>query len=109
MKPRISQTDRKKLDEFFTTVREVERRLQKSESWLDTPKPDVAVDPPVDPRSRSQFIERMRNVFDMAYLAMKTDSTRIVTFNVFEQNAVAIEDVNNGYRFGPRPRTNRRG
>ncbi len=97
MKPRISQADGKKLDEFFTTVREVERRLQKSESWLDTPKPDVAVDPPADPRSRSQFIERMQNVFDMAYLAVKTDSTRIVTFNVFEQNAVVIEGVNNGY------------
>ncbi len=97
MKPRISQTDRQKLDEFFTSVREVERRLQKSESWLDTPKPKVAVDPPVDPRSRSQFSERVLNLFDMAYLAVETDSTRIVTFNIFEQNAVAIEGVNNGY------------
>jgi hypothetical protein len=95
--PRISQADRAKLDEFFTSVREVERRLAKSESWLDTPKPHVDVEPLVDPASRSEFIARMQNLFDIAYLSLKTDSTRIVTFNIFEQNSVAVEGVNNGY------------
>jgi len=97
LKRKVSKADQVKLDEFLTSVREVERRLAKSESWLDTPKPKVSARPPVDPSSRSEFIARMQNVFDMAYLALKTDSTRIVTFNVFEQNSVTVDGVNNGY------------
>lgn len=97
LSPRISKADRDKLNEFFTSVREVERRLAKSESWLDTPKPQVDAKTPVDPASRSEFIARMQNLFDIAYLSLKTDSTRIITFNIFEQNSVAVEGVNNGY------------
>ena len=40
---------------------------------------------------------QMRNVCDMTYLAFKTDSTRVVTFGYFQQNAVDIEGVSNGY------------
>ncbi len=97
LSPRISQADRDKLDEFFTSIREVERRVAKSESWLDTPKPTVSAKPPVDPASRSEFIARMKNLFDIAYLSLKTDSTRVITFNIFEQNSVTVDGVNNGY------------
>ena len=97
LSPRISSTDRAKMDEFSTSVREVERRLAKSELWLDTPKPSVDAEPPVDPASRAEFITRMKNIFDIAYLALKTDSTRIITFDIFEQNSVNIEGVNNAY------------
>jgi hypothetical protein len=97
LSPRISSTDRAKMDEFSTSVREVERRLAKSELWLDTPKPSVDAEPPVDPASRAEFITRMKNIFDIAYLSLKTDSTRIITFDIFEQNSVNIEGVNNAY------------
>src|SRR6185503_17323472 len=40
--------DRDKLDEYLTSVRELERRLVKDESWVKTPKPKVDVAPPVD-------------------------------------------------------------
>jgi hypothetical protein len=95
--PKISSTDRKKMEEFSTSVREVERRLAKSELWLDTPKPNVDANAPVDPTSRAEFITRMQNIFDIAYLSLKTDSTRIITFDIFEQNSVNIEGVNNAY------------
>ena len=97
LSPRISSTDRAKMDEFSTSVREVERRLAKSELWLDTPNPSVDAEPPVDPASRAEFITRMKNIFDIAYLSLKTDSTRIITFDIFEQNSVNIEGVNNAY------------
>ena len=97
LSPRISSTDRAKMDEFSTSVREVERRLAKSELWLDTPKPSVDAEPPVDPASRAEFTTRMKNIFDIAYLSLKTDSTRIITFDIFEQNSVNIEGVNNAY------------
>ncbi|MDG2222552.1 MAG: DUF1552 domain-containing protein [Rubripirellula sp.] len=95
--PRISNADQVKMDEFFTSVREAERRLAKSESWLDTPKPKVDIAAPVDPASRSEFNLRMQNLFDITYLAFKTDATRIITFNIFEQNSVTVDGVNNGY------------
>ena len=95
--PKISRADRAKMDEFSTSVREVERRLAKSELWLDTPKAQVGAEAPVDPASRAEFIARMQNVFDIAYLSLKTDSTRIITFDIFEQNSVNIEGVNNAY------------
>ncbi|MCP4511443.1 MAG: DUF1552 domain-containing protein [Fuerstiella sp.] len=95
--PKISRTDREKLDEFSTSVREVERRLAKSELWLDTPKPEVGAEAPVDPASRSEFLTRMQNIFDIAYLSLSTDSTRIITFDIFEQNSVNVEGVNNAY------------
>jgi len=97
LEPRISKADQEKMKEFFSSVRETERRLAKSESWLDTPKPSVNVEPPMDPTSRSAFVLRMKNLFDVAYLALKTDTTRIITFNIFEQNSVTVAGVNNGY------------
>lgn len=95
--PKISKADQQKMEEFSTSVREVERRLAKSESWIDQPKPNVDDESPVDPASRAEFITRMKNLFDIAYLALKTDSTRIVTFNIFEQNSVDVEGVNSSY------------
>jgi hypothetical protein len=95
--PKISKADRKKMDEFSTSVREVERRLAKSKLWLNTPKPKVHVKPPTDPASRAEFITRMQNLFDIAYLSLKTDSTRIITFNIFEQNSVNVKGVSNAY------------
>src|SRR5690606_37924239 len=41
MERSVSGADRQKLDQFFTAVRETEKRLQKAESWSATPKPPV--------------------------------------------------------------------
>ena len=40
----LNNADRDKLDQYLTSVREVERRLQMSEAWLDKPKPKPAID-----------------------------------------------------------------
>ena len=49
MQRRVSQLDRRKLDEYFTAVRDAEQSLQKSEQWHSKPKPKVDVEPPNDP------------------------------------------------------------
>ena len=44
----LGKPDRDKLDEYFTSVREVELRMVKAQDWTRRPKPKVDVKPPVD-------------------------------------------------------------
>ena len=75
MEKRLGQNDRQKLDEYFTGVREIERRIDKAESFGPPPDPKVAA--PEDPNS---YEEHIRLLFDMMLLAFQTDQTRIATF-----------------------------
>jgi hypothetical protein len=97
IQPLLSRDDQAKLEEYFESVRETERRLVKSESWVKTPKPKVAVPAPKDPASPSEIVTQLRNVCDITHLAFQTDSTRVVTFGYFQQNAVKIDGVTNAY------------
>jgi hypothetical protein len=97
LKPHLSQADQEKLEEYFESVRETERRLVKSEGWVHTPKPTVTAPAPKDPASGAEIVTQLRNVCDMTHLAFQTNSTRIVTFGYFQQNNVEIEGVTNGY------------
>jgi len=76
---RVGPADRDKLDQFFTAVRETERRLKKNELWNRTPKPQVQVKPPRDPAG-ADLAGRLRAHFDVMRLALETDSTRLITY-----------------------------
>jgi hypothetical protein len=89
MQRRVSQQDRQKLDEYFTAVREAEQQLEKSEQWRHTPKPMLDVAPPQDIRDGNDIINRARQLYDVMYLAILTDSTRLITYSVGDSNAVA--------------------
>jgi hypothetical protein len=93
----LSTTDQRKLGEYLESVKETERRLVKSESWVHTPKPKVEAAMPKDPASGAEIVTQMRNVCDMIHLAFKTDSTRVITAGWFQQNNVRIDGVTNGY------------
>jgi hypothetical protein len=71
--------DRDKLDEYFTSVRELEQRLAKAEQWAKKPKPKVSAKQPQDIANSGDLIGRTRLLFDLTHLALQTDSTRIVT------------------------------
>jgi hypothetical protein len=76
---RLGMADRRKLDEFQTAVREIERRVQLAASeTADEPLPD-ATPPAGIPRRVGEHIDLM---YDMMLLAFQTDSTRIATFMV---------------------------
>jgi hypothetical protein len=89
MQQRVSQHDRQKLDQYFTSVREAEQRLHKAERWQHLPKPEVDVPPLVDLRDPNDITGRARQFYDIIYLALLTDSTRVVTYSVGDSNAVA--------------------
>lgn len=82
MRPRVSSLDRQKLDEYFTSVREAERQLHKTEQWQHRPKPMVEVPPPNDIRDQTRMIERAKQMYDIMALAIQTDSTRLITYAI---------------------------
>jgi hypothetical protein len=75
----VGAGDREKLDEYFTSVRDLEKRLAAAEEWSKKPKPKVDVPPPTDNPNPADLIGRTRLLFDLTCLAIQTDSTRIVT------------------------------
>ena len=76
----LDAADRGKLDQYLTSVRDVERRLKMSEAWLGRPKPKSPINPVKD-EERMQ-IEEIPLFMDLMTLALQTDSTRVTTFEV---------------------------
>ena len=75
----LGSDDRDKLDEYLTSVRELEQRMVKDESWARRPKPKVNVESPKDIPNAADLIGRTRLLFDLSHLAIQTDSTRLIT------------------------------
>ena len=86
----LGKPDREKLDEYFTSVREVEVRMVKAQDWARRPKPKVDAKPPVDINSSVEVPARVRLMIDVMHLALQTDSTRFITFALNGLNAVPV-------------------
>ncbi len=80
--------DRDKLDEYFSSVRELEQRLAQSEEWAKQPKPKVDAKPPQDVVNSADLIAKTRVWFDLIHLALQTDSTRLVTLQLLGTSSV---------------------
>jgi hypothetical protein len=79
---RVGPGDRDRLDQYFTAVRDVEKRLQNAEAWSRLPKPKVEASLPGPYPDSSDIVGRMGMMLDLAHLALQTDSTRLVTFAI---------------------------
>ncbi len=75
----VSQHDRQQLADYAEAVRDMERQLQADEAWVNRPKPVVTEAAPVDATDRSDIVGRAKILFNLAKLALQTDSTRVVT------------------------------
>jgi hypothetical protein len=83
--------DRERLDQYFTGVRDLEKRLEKSREWEKKPKPVVKEKQPVDPDSPAEYMEKVRLMYDMAALAFETDSTRLITLMLDSVNSPTLD------------------
>src|SRR5262249_10880568 len=88
MQTDLGAGDRDKLDEYFTSVRELEQRLAQAESWSKKPKPKVDVKPPQNVANSADLIGKTRVWFDLVHLALQTDSTRLVTLQLLGTSSV---------------------
>jgi BMFP domain-containing protein YqiC len=75
----VGVRDRSRLDQYFSSVRDLEHRLQESRGWANKPKPTVKASPPTDPASPAQYMAKVQIMYDLARLAFETDSTRAIT------------------------------
>jgi len=89
--------DRHKLDEYFTGVRELEKRMVAAEQWARTPKPKVDEPMPKDVKDKRDIVGKARLMYRMTQLALQTDSSRIITLRVHSYGDVAVEGVDQGH------------
>ncbi len=71
----LGKNDRQKLDEYLSSVREIEKTLKASERFQETPDPDQST-PEGIPQDFAQHLDMMT---DLMWLAFQTDSTRVAT------------------------------
>ncbi|MEY2879139.1 MAG: hypothetical protein RLZZ15_1519 [Verrucomicrobiota bacterium] len=75
---RLGDADRRKLDEYLTAVRDLERRIERTEKFgAPTPPPGVAA-----PEMFETYEQQMRLMYDVMALAFQTDTTRLATYIV---------------------------
>ncbi|MCP4786910.1 MAG: DUF1552 domain-containing protein [Fuerstiella sp.] len=92
LRKRLSAHDQKTLDEYLQSVRDTEIKVEKAKRWINIPLPAVDVDhmkldiTPEDPRI---YLQAM---FELIYLAFKTDSTRVATYQIGRENGVGVSD-----------------
>jgi Protein of unknown function (DUF1552) len=93
----LGSEDRTKLDEYLTAVRQVEVLTERAEAWLNIPKPKIdAADESRLTRKleMTQVREYHRLFYDLMVLALRTDSTRVITCMICsESNGGAIPDL----------------
>jgi hypothetical protein len=96
LKNRISGGDLAKLDEYFTSIREVEKRLEQSEAWLNQPKPKSNYKLPK--QLPTSFTEEVALFYDLMKLALQTDSTRVISMAIHGwQGDSGLTGVAKGY------------
>ena len=72
---KLSKTDQAVMDQYMTSVRDVERGIARQLEWLSTPKPGV---PKVKQRPTT-YHENLDLMYELTALALQTDSTRIAS------------------------------
>lgn len=94
---KLGKEDRTKLDEYLTAVRQVEDRTRRADEWLNYPKPAL---PPSEAArlqrklTMAQAGEYYRLFYDLMVMALRTDSTRVITCGIGgEGSASGIPEI----------------
>jgi hypothetical protein len=85
----LGKRDQEKLEEYLTSVRDVEKQMELGRRWADVPKPKVGLREP----ENTGFVSDLPAIYDLMALALQTDSTRIATLEIggdFEARAFGL-------------------
>ena len=83
LKKRVSGNDQRKLDEYYSSIRDIELRIERAAKMPAPTKPDYAV--PAD--IPDNFGEYMQILCDLIVLAVQTDTTRVITYVVANESS----------------------
>jgi hypothetical protein len=89
LQPRLSTNDRRKLDEYFASVRDIEQRIERAARLPEPARPNLQLPTDVP----KVYEEHLHILCDLLVLAFQADITRVCTF-VF-----ANEGSNRSYPF----------
>lgn len=89
----LSQRDKNKLDEYFTSVREVEKGITRRRQWIDVPKPKAMIK---QPQNRN-MVEDLPLLYDLIVMALQTNTTNIATLEIGGDFNPADLGIRGGY------------
>ena len=96
LKRELGPGDQDKLEAWFTSVRDLESRLQANANWVHRPKPKAGI--PAPRANRNNSIEMVRAMFDVMALALQTDSTRFITLHMpGNAKLKGVDGISEGY------------
>jgi Protein of unknown function (DUF1552) len=90
LKRKLNRQDQAKLDQYLTSVRDLEKRIDLRKNWVDTAKPQPSIDAP----SNRNMVDDLPILYDLIVLALQTDSTRIATLEIggdFNPNDLGVK------------------
>ncbi|MCR9202192.1 MAG: DUF1552 domain-containing protein [Planctomycetaceae bacterium] len=90
---RLNTNDGRKLDEYFSSVRDVEKKLSLDRQWQEVAKPTVDLPMPVN----EGLVKDLPLVYDLIALALQTDSTRVVALEIGGSFAIRDLGIKKGY------------
>lgn len=77
----LTKTDKNKLDEYFESIRDIEKRLSKEMKWIRIERPKAPFnEKKADVRGKGK--DEIRLIYDLMIAAFQTDSTRVVTYKL---------------------------
>lgn len=89
----LGQEDRERLELMFSSVREAEQSLVRSEAWLNKPKPQVDFAAPKADPDPNLINDRETLWFDLTRLALQTDSTRVILLTMGDAGRAKLEGL----------------
>jgi len=93
----LGKNDKAKLDEYFTSVREIEQRISRAEQDAEQRRPRDFKVPDQTPRNLTEHVNLM---YDLLTLAFQTDTTRVSTYmlgNAGSNRTYPMVGVNSGW------------
>lgn len=89
---RLSTEDRKNLEEYMEAVRQAEIKVEKAKRWLSAPLPQIDSDHLNLELTTDEPREYLQIMFELIYLAFRTDSTRVASYQIGRENGVGRSD-----------------
>jgi hypothetical protein len=93
MKRKLGRDDSQKLEHYLHALRDVEKEIERMERWTATPKPKVPTDELALNASVQDPAAFIRTMYNLIYLAFKTDSTRYATYMLQSMNSSKWDNI----------------
>ena len=93
IKRQLGRDDSRKLEHYMQALRDVEKDIERLETWMEKPKPQVATDGLTLDATVKDPATFIRTMYNLIYLAFKTDSTRYASYMLQSMNSSAWDNI----------------